>query len=83
MAAKSHVRGHEVVFMDGEWCYADTGELASAPRPCKRCGKPPTPEGHDACLGKIDGVVAGCCGHGVEEGYLIYKHQTKGGIDSD
>jgi len=31
----------------------------------------PTPEGHDACLGKLPGVGAACCGHGVDDAYAI------------
>jgi hypothetical protein len=36
-----------------------------------KCGKMPTPEGYDACLGYIDGVISACCGHGVEKQILI------------
>jgi len=33
----------------------------------------PTPEGYDHCLGHIDGAVSACCGHGVEDPYVVYK----------
>ncbi len=38
---------------------------------CVRCSEPPTPEGHDACLGTLEGVKSACCGHGVEEPVIM------------
>jgi hypothetical protein len=50
----------------------DTNELMNSKRPCKRCGKPPTKEGYDACIGNVKGFVkSACCGHGVEEPYIV------------
>lgn len=81
-----HKRGHktiiknvrQVIFGDyptwsGDEYYADTGELADYDRSCHRCGKMPTKEGYDACLGYIPGANHACCGHGVGEGYVIIK----------
>ena len=31
---------------------------------CPHCKRPPTKEGHDACLGTLKGVKYACCGHG-------------------
>jgi hypothetical protein len=42
--------------------------------PCVKCGKLPTEEGHDACLGTLPGVVDACCGHGVKEPYIIFEN---------
>ena len=42
--------------------------------PCPHCGKRPGPNGEDGCLGHLPGVVSGCCGHGVEEGFLIFEN---------
>ena len=48
---KSFSRGHEI-YWDGErWWYADDGTIYNDKRPCKRCGRHPTPEGYDACVG--------------------------------
>lgn len=77
MTAKSYRRGWPVVSYDDKWIYADTGKSAEIERSCVRCGKMPTPEGHDACLGTIPGVVFACCGHGVEKPYTIYKNKSK------
>lgn len=35
---------------------------------CVKCGLPPTPEGHDGCLGTLpeDIVMNSCCGHGED-----------------
>lgn len=77
MTAKGYKRGWPIVFRDNKWIYADTGESAKIERPCVRCGKMPTPEGHDACLGILPGVRWACCGHGVEKPYVIYKNESK------
>ena len=39
-------------------------------RACKHCGRLPTPEGYDACLGPIPGDISACCGYGVSEPYI-------------
>jgi hypothetical protein len=43
-------------------------------RPCAKCGKLPTKEGHDACLGTLPGVIDACCGHGVREAYIHFEN---------
>jgi len=71
-------RGHETEIRDdGKEYFCDTGKLwawekgALGPytprRPCGHCGKHDTPEGHDACLGTLPGVINACCGHGNME----------------
>jgi hypothetical protein len=50
------------------------------PRPCKFCNKPNIEDGnqsYDACLGKLPGVVAACCGHGATEGYILFENDTR------
>ena len=71
MAARSYARGHEVRHDGERWIYVDNGEPMSDTRPCAKCGRPPMPDGEDACLGHLEGVVAACCGHGVGPGYTI------------
>jgi hypothetical protein len=67
------------------WYFADNDELADYlpdipdevimnSRPCPRCGKLPIGGAYDACLGKLKGVKAACCGHGVEKGYISYNN---------
>lgn len=69
---RSYLRGHPVEHDGRRWVYSDNkASIDSVIRPCKKCGRMPTPEGYDACLGYIPGVVAACCGHGVEEAYSI------------
>ena len=58
------MRGHPIEFRGKRWYYSDTGEACRDERPCAKCGGMPTAEGHDACLGHIEGVTS-CCGHGV------------------
>jgi len=75
MAVKSYKRGWKIIWRDNLWAYADTGEAADYERPCRRCGKMPTPEGYDACLGKILGATSACCGHGIKPPIVIYNQQ--------
>lgn len=74
-------------YFTGTWRYADTGDavfmrFVSVPgaidRPCAKCGEWPTPEGYDSCIGYVDGARSVCCGHGAEEGYVIYKDDPPG-----
>jgi len=75
MAVTSYVRGNPVVF-NGEWLYED-GEPITTERPCPRCGELPTPEGYDACLGKVEGATSACCGHGVKPRFGVYDMTEK------
>jgi hypothetical protein len=64
--------GHRV-FYDEEakkLTYEDGTEVETTPRrPCAKCGLPPTAEGHDPCIANLHGVIAACCGHGVQNAY--------------
>jgi len=66
MAVTSHARGNPITFTDKGWVYSDGTPISEQERPCVRCGRMPTPEGYDACLGYIEGVKSACCGHGVD-----------------
>jgi len=68
---KSYSRGHEIYYDGINWKYSDDNSIHDNSRPCKKCNCYPTPEGYDACLGKIEGASHACCGHGVEKGYVI------------
>ena len=71
MAAMSYARGHLIVYVDDHWEYADdSSRVAGNPRRCSRCDRPAGPGGEDACLGRIPGALAACCGHGVEPPYV-------------
>lgn len=72
---KSHSRGWEIYFDGINWRYCDNDEIVNGLdlRPCKRCGKMPTKEGYDACLGYIDGTKSACCGHEVSSKYVMKK----------
>lgn len=70
---KSYSRGWDIYYDGSIWRYRDNDEPINEHRPCKRCGKLPTKEGYDACLGHIKGVASACCGHGVEEPYILLE----------
>ena len=70
---KSYSRGWEIYYDGVNWRYCDNHELVkSGQRPCKRCGKMPTADGYDACLGHIAGAKSACCGHGIEKPFVMY-----------
>lgn len=73
MAARSHSRGWPIEYNGQQWVFSDTGDPDDPRRPCRRCGQLPTPEGHDACLGKLPRTKDACCGHGVSDPYIICK----------
>ena len=78
LSVTCHTRGHLAVY-DWEackWLYADTLESTDVERPCVRCGKMPTEEGYDACLGYLPGVKSACCGHGVAGEILMKAKET-------
>ena len=72
----SYSRGHKIYYDGKDWRYVDNNEILNDKRPCKRCGKTPTKEGYDACLGHIEGATSACCGHGVVEPHIL-----KGGAE--
>lgn len=76
---KSYLKGHEIELINNVWHYSDTktptvidGKYQE--RPCGHCGKPNTEEGHDGCLGLLPGVINACCGHGTDEGYIMFEN---------
>lgn len=71
MTVISFKRGHRIFYDGSFWRYEDDSSIADYERPCVRCNKLPTEEGHDSCLGFIDGVKSACCGHGIVKGYEI------------
>lgn len=78
MTVKAHFRGHQAYYDEVAqvWRYLDDGTAVpsdpSQERPCFHCHLPPTPAGHDGCLGHIPGAHSACCGHGVHTGYIVW-----------
>lgn len=75
MVAKSHIFGNEFIYDGENWIFVDTGEPVDETykgRTCGNCGKLPTTEGHDACLGTLPGVMNACCGHGIDGAYIQF-----------
>ncbi len=81
-----YFRGHPVVYLEGEDCerYADdlTSTVdehgGSVERPCVHCGLLAAPDGPDPCLGLLPDVRAACCGHGVDEPYVLVHSTIRG-----
>ncbi len=78
MSSKSTWRGHEIEYIDDAWRFVDTGEpTAGSNRPCGHCGRDTTAEGHDGCLGTLEGVRNACCGHGVVKDAFVQMSDGK------
>ena len=75
---KSTFRGYKIERSKAGFRFCDTGELTVdtwQDRPCGHCGKFNTPQGHDACLGELPGVMNACCGHGNDnESYIQFEN---------
>lgn len=57
----------------GDWYYTDNHELLddAEPRACPKCKDFESEEGHDPCIKNLPGVSYACCGHGVDEPYVM------------
>lgn len=75
MTVTSYKRGHPYYY-DGDKTeyYLDNKEPLNVERKCVRCLEMPTKEGHDNCIGELPGVKFACCGHGIEQGYIIFNN---------
>jgi len=77
MYATSFLRGHKIEYVNNEWRYIDNKEsIENNERPCSKCGNKTTKEGHDSCLSELPGVKNACCGHGKENGYIMFENDT-------
>ena len=85
MSIQSYWYGHPIEYSSNGWIFVNTGEPIPEHTPenagsgqygvCVHCKKPPTKEGHDACLGTLPvGIVMNaCCGHGrADQAYIQY-----------
>lgn len=73
---KSKNRGNDIEFINDMWIYSDTKESVAnnyMHKTCGYCGRTYTEEGHDGCLGTLQGLMNACCGHGnIEEAYVQF-----------
>ena len=83
--------GHEVYLAQDEYTITDSGsrfyatwryadnqlsyEEDNAIRKCPKCNELPK-DWHDPCIANLPGVRAACCGHGVEEAYILFTDGT-------
>ena len=74
----SNTSGHKVYLDDGKYFYTDTKEpVTDNPRPCFKCGKGETSEGHDPCIGTLPDIRNACCGHGIEsDAYIQFSDSS-------
>ena len=75
----SKYRGHNIEFVNDIWIYSDNKIPVSEDknRACGHCGKSQAKEGHDGCIGTLEGVMNACCGHGkTKEAYVQYPDKS-------
>jgi len=74
-----YMRGHLCYYSQTEqaWRYMDNDTLFDDKRPCPKCKCMPTEDGYDACIGELPGASSVCCGHGVEDGYIVWKSKAE------
>jgi len=84
LSAKSLYRGHVINCKNSEWFYDNGQPVAGVDKPCGHCGKENTAEGHDGCLGTLNGVMNACCGHGrIADAYVQFTNgKIIDGIDA-
>ena len=67
--------GHKIYSEDGiNYFYDDNNKKVPEKRKCPKCNEYPTEDDHDPCIKNLPGVKYACCGHGVEEGYVVFEN---------
>lgn len=78
MSGRCSLGGHKIYFneQDNQWHYNDNDEIVDkcAERPCIKCNKKPTSDGHDYCIANLGKVLNACCGHGTSKGYVQFDN---------
>lgn len=74
---RSWLMGHEIFYDQSTRCWRYKDGLDPIKRllkPCIKCNKTRTKEGHDPCIADLPGVRNACCGHGTNEGYIQFNN---------
>lgn len=86
MTIKSWSKGRPIFFdqKSGNWHYGSGGIVSNESNvSCVKCGLSGS-NGEDSCLGNLGWlVVAACCGHGVAEGYIMFRNGYTMRINQD
>lgn len=82
MTVTGMMMGHKVSWDGGVWRY-DDGLPAPDCRTCSFCDRPPEQcpicdEPHDPCIGHVDGARSVCCGHGQDDGFVLWPGVAAG-----
>lgn len=80
LGARGFVYGNPIRFDEDAWRWVYIYDLTPsdyASRPCPKCGRMPTPEGYDGCLGYISGIGGACCGHRVQEAFIVFDDESQ------
>lgn len=76
LMSESYLRGHKIELLNNQWVFSDTKEPTDSTyedRSCGYCNLYQTKEGHDGCLGTLNGIMNACCGHGrSNESYVQF-----------
>ena len=86
--ATALIFGRSCSYDGDKWLYVSDGTIAafssisgfeysSTVKPCPACGELPLGDCEDPCLGTLDGVKSACCGHGLEDGTIVFVDGRK------
>jgi len=77
---RSSIRGHLIIWVNGQWIYEDNHKQISPNgeiRPCAKCGILFPKNEVDPCLGMLSNVENACCGHGIRSAtYISFKNNV-------
>lgn len=70
-----YYRGHEIINKNDVYYFKDGQKVSDNKNiQCGFCNLPNRDDGHDACIGELEGVMNACCGHGDKRiAYIQYK----------
>lgn len=63
-------------FSKWRWVHSDIPINEERPPACPKCRKMPTKDNHDPCIANLPNVIHACCGHGVEEPYVMFSDRS-------
>lgn len=79
MTSIGYFRGHQLIWQNNKWIYADTLEDIPANggeiRPCAKCGSLFSIGEVDSCMGILPDCNNACCGHGIDsQAYIRFNN---------
>lgn len=70
----SQSNGHKIYYdrFNEAWRYLDDHkDIEHETRSCIKCNQYQNKDGHDYCISNLPNVSHACCGHGLDDGYVL------------